>query len=97
MARRRWLHDRGGLATIAVGFVVLAFISWLNFSGANEARVTLVSDLVMPLIIFYSAATAWRASRHERLDRSARRAWLCVGFANFAFCVGQVIWCSTLR
>ena len=92
MARRYWLHDRGGLATIGVGIVVLAFISWLNFSGADEARVTLVSDSVMPVIILYSAIAAWRAARHERLDCAARRAWLCVGFANFAFFVGEVIW-----
>src|SRR6185436_8243177 len=89
---RSWLGNWGGRLTIALGLVMIWFVTWLLFGVASAEHKTLITDLIQPLFSLVSIIFAFRASRQKSLDRKTRRAWKILTVAFIVYFAATIIW-----
>ncbi|MEA2206895.1 MAG: two-component system, cell cycle sensor histidine kinase and response regulator CckA [Blastocatellia bacterium] len=86
------LRDWGGVLTIGLAMVTISYLSWLLFSDADDARKTLITDLVQPIVSLGMTILAFRASRQTALDARTLRAWRVLAVAFFVYFAANVTW-----
>jgi PAS domain S-box-containing protein len=74
--------------------LVAAFIGWRLVGGADEAQVTLVTDLTFPVAAGLAILLAFGASRATGTDGRDRRAWRLLGLALVCYGLGDVMWAA---
>jgi PAS domain S-box-containing protein len=87
-----WLRDWGGLLTTGLALMVIAYLPWVLFSGANAEHKTLITDLIGPVVNLGMTILAFRASRQQALDVRTRRAWRILTLAFMFYFLGNLMW-----
>jgi diguanylate cyclase (GGDEF)-like protein/PAS domain S-box-containing protein len=92
--RPAWGTDWGNIGIVGVAAGAVVYSLWVLAGWGGADRVEMVRELAFLPLMALGAVFAFRAAYTFRSDRRVHRAWMLIGFALFAWFLGDAGWAA---